>query len=312
MNRCAHLADIRTAVNELAQTGTPMVCTARGCDSCPVCRPAGTVQLAQERHKTAGGAGAAPDSLARAGTFQDEPFTPLGEPERGTSTVPGVPENVPALNVNILAAQADIAIDPTAGTLEALKERMRSGAGQPPGCFDITRRQMDLLKAAHTRGNPIRTLQAILGPDPQFFMGVPLRVCDAAEGEQQGPDEACCDSHVSRAHARVLPEPEQADLHREEGATTGGAMENEKPPLCVNCRHYRVHGAPGYFRRTFCCRRAVEKVDPVDGRKVLAGTTSPTYERLELPLTDPESMFRCGVDGKFFEQKVTFWRRLFR
>lgn len=87
--------------------------------------------------------------------------------------------------------------------------------------------------------------------------------------------------------------------------------ENEKLPLCVNCRHYLVQG-PGYFRRVFCCRRAIEKVDPVDGRKVLAGTTSPIYERLELPLTDPESKFRCGVEGKFFEQKVTFWGRLFR
>ena len=43
------------------------------------------------------------DSFARAGMFQDEPFPPRGNSERGTAIVPGVPENVPALNVNILA-----------------------------------------------------------------------------------------------------------------------------------------------------------------------------------------------------------------
>lgn len=48
-------------------------------------------------------AGTLAGSYARAGTFQDEPFPPLGEPEHGTSTVPDVPGDVPALNVNILA-----------------------------------------------------------------------------------------------------------------------------------------------------------------------------------------------------------------
>lgn len=89
-------------------------------------------------------------------------------------------------------------------------------------------------------------------------------------------------------------------------------MTNEKPPLCVNYRHYRVHGAPPYYRREFCFRSAVEKVDPVDGRKVIDGATRPAHERLEFPLTGPESKFRCGIEGKFFEQKVTFWGRLFR
>ncbi|WP_254916364.1 hypothetical protein [Achromobacter denitrificans] len=46
---------------------------------------------------------AASDSFARAPVFQDEPFPPQGKPERGTSSVPHVPGNVPALNVNILA-----------------------------------------------------------------------------------------------------------------------------------------------------------------------------------------------------------------
>ncbi|WP_242421714.1 hypothetical protein [Achromobacter xylosoxidans] len=41
-------------------------CQARGCDGCLICRPAGAAQVVQERHKTAGGAGAAPDSFARA------------------------------------------------------------------------------------------------------------------------------------------------------------------------------------------------------------------------------------------------------
>lgn len=206
---------------------------------------------------------------------------------------------------------AGIALDPMAAAVEALKERVRSDASQPPACLEITRRQMDMLKTAHARGNPMRTLQAILGPDPQFFMGVPLRVCDAAEGGQQWPGEACCDSHASRAHARVSPEAEQAEPHREEPATTGGTMESEKPPLCINCRHYQAFGHP-LFRRTFCYRNAVERVDPVDGSKFFEGTSKPAYERLELPLTGPESKLRCGIEGKFFEQKVTFWGRLFR
>jgi Holliday junction resolvase RusA-like endonuclease len=44
-------------------------------------------------------AGTLAGSYARAGTFQGEPFPPLGEPEHGTSTVPDVPGNVPALSV---------------------------------------------------------------------------------------------------------------------------------------------------------------------------------------------------------------------
>ncbi|WP_238925112.1 hypothetical protein [Achromobacter insuavis] len=82
---------------------TAMQCQARGCDGCLVCRSAGAAQVVQEPHKTAGGAGAAPASFARAAVFQGEPFPPLGEPEHGTSPVPDVPGNVPALNVNILA-----------------------------------------------------------------------------------------------------------------------------------------------------------------------------------------------------------------
>lgn len=42
----------------------------------------------------------APGSYARAGTFPDEPFPPLGVVEHGGPTVPG---DVPGLNVNILA-----------------------------------------------------------------------------------------------------------------------------------------------------------------------------------------------------------------
>lgn len=48
-------------------------------------------------------AGTLAGSYARAGAFQGEPFPPLGNPEHGTSTVPDVPGDVPALNVNILA-----------------------------------------------------------------------------------------------------------------------------------------------------------------------------------------------------------------
>lgn len=50
---------------------TAMQCAARGCDGCLVCRPAGAAQVVQERHKTAGGAGAAPDSFARADAVPD-------------------------------------------------------------------------------------------------------------------------------------------------------------------------------------------------------------------------------------------------
>ncbi|MFY1969587.1 hypothetical protein ACOTHT_30775 [Achromobacter xylosoxidans] len=48
-------------------------------------------------------AGTLAGSYARAGTFQDEPFPPLGVVEHGAATVPDVPGDVPALNVNILA-----------------------------------------------------------------------------------------------------------------------------------------------------------------------------------------------------------------
>ncbi|CAB3914642.1 hypothetical protein LMG26841_05183 [Achromobacter dolens] len=48
-------------------------------------------------------AGTLAGSYARAGTFQDEPFPPLGVVEHGAPTVPDVPGDVPALNVNILA-----------------------------------------------------------------------------------------------------------------------------------------------------------------------------------------------------------------
>lgn len=208
--------------------------------------------------------------------------------------------------------QADISLDPLAATLEGLKKRVLSDAGPIPGCLEVDRRQMDLLKAFSAGRNPIEQLAAVLRPDPQFFMGIPLRVRDAGKEEGQGPDEASCHSRESRAHARVSPEAEQAEPHREEPVTTGGTMENAKPPLCINCRHYRVFGPPGPYRRIFCCRSAVEKVDPVKGGKVLDGVSNPVYERLELPLTGPESKFRCGIEGKFFEQKVTFWGRLFR
>lgn len=48
-------------------------------------------------------AGTLAGSYARAGTFQGEPFPPLGVVEHGTPTVPDVPGDIPALNVNILA-----------------------------------------------------------------------------------------------------------------------------------------------------------------------------------------------------------------
>ncbi|MFY4004909.1 RusA family crossover junction endodeoxyribonuclease [Achromobacter denitrificans] len=44
---------------------TAWQCQARGCDGCLVCRPTSAAQVVQERHKTAGGAGAAPDNFAR-------------------------------------------------------------------------------------------------------------------------------------------------------------------------------------------------------------------------------------------------------
>ena len=48
-------------------------------------------------------AGTLADTYARAEMFQDEPFPPLGKPERGTALVPGVPADVPGVNVCILA-----------------------------------------------------------------------------------------------------------------------------------------------------------------------------------------------------------------
>lgn len=48
-------------------------------------------------------AGTLADTYARAGMFQDEPFPPLGKPERGTAIVPDVPADVPGVNVCILA-----------------------------------------------------------------------------------------------------------------------------------------------------------------------------------------------------------------
>lgn len=48
-------------------------------------------------------AGTLADTCARAGMFQDEPFPPLGKTERGTALVPGVPADVPGVNVCILA-----------------------------------------------------------------------------------------------------------------------------------------------------------------------------------------------------------------
>lgn len=48
-------------------------------------------------------AGTLSDTYARAGMFQDEQFPPLGKPERGTAIVPGVPADVPGVNVCILA-----------------------------------------------------------------------------------------------------------------------------------------------------------------------------------------------------------------
>lgn len=109
-------------------------CQARGCDGCLICRPAGAAQVVQERHKTAGGAGAAPDSFARAADaaayafdgsdrattgntmaevvasldpnpWAEDATDPWARPElanlRNSSN--SVSEEAPALNVNILA-----------------------------------------------------------------------------------------------------------------------------------------------------------------------------------------------------------------
>ncbi|MFY1848651.1 hypothetical protein [Achromobacter dolens] len=72
---------------------TALQCAARGCDGCLVCRSAGAAQVVQERHRTAGGAGAAPDSFARA----------QGEIANLRNSSNSACEEAPALNVNILA-----------------------------------------------------------------------------------------------------------------------------------------------------------------------------------------------------------------
>lgn len=86
---------------------TAMQCQARGCDGCLVCRSAGAEQVVQERHKTAGGAGAAPDSFARADAVPD-PWArdgaqsgPNASPRRANAGSGLAP--TPGLNVNILA-----------------------------------------------------------------------------------------------------------------------------------------------------------------------------------------------------------------
>ncbi|MDF3858097.1 crossover junction endodeoxyribonuclease RuvC [Achromobacter denitrificans] len=110
---------------------TALQCQARGCDGCLVCACRSTDFL-QVDQKSAGGAGAAPDSFARAPVFQDEPFPPQGKPERGTSSVPHVPGNVPALNVNILALDL--------GTKTGYALRRRDGAMRY-GTVDFTPRK---------------------------------------------------------------------------------------------------------------------------------------------------------------------------
>lgn len=116
--------------------------------------------------------------------------------------------------------QADISLDPLAATLEGLKKRVLSDAGPIPGCLEVDRRQMDLLKAFSGGSSPIGQLASVLGPDPQFFMGIPLCLCDTVKEEGQGPDEACCHSRESRAHARVSPE-----------AAHAGHIEKNRTPL---------------------------------------------------------------------------------
>ncbi|WP_429927722.1 hypothetical protein [Achromobacter xylosoxidans] len=111
MNASQNLTD---AYDPLAGTlaRTAMQCQARGCDGCLVCRPAAGAQVVQERYKTAGGAGAAPDSFARAGAptaesakINIEAADPWARPEianlrNSSNSASGA---APALNVNILA-----------------------------------------------------------------------------------------------------------------------------------------------------------------------------------------------------------------
>lgn len=78
-----------------------------------------------------------------------------------------------------------------------------------------------------------------------------------------------------------------------------------QPPLCVNCRHYRQVGHPRLFSVIRCLRSAVEKVDPVTGRKYLHGAKFAWEER-------DSATVGCGYEGRLFEQKVTFWQRIFR
>jgi len=76
---------------------TALQCQARGCDGCLICRPASAAQVVQERHKTAGGAGATPDSFARAHVSP-----PLGlDVAQAGLFAPEAP--AAAVNVNILA-----------------------------------------------------------------------------------------------------------------------------------------------------------------------------------------------------------------
>lgn len=80
---------------------TAMQCQARGCDGCLVCRPAAGAQVVQGRYKAAGGAGATPDSFARADAVPDPWARPeLANFRNSESSGPGA---APALNVNILA-----------------------------------------------------------------------------------------------------------------------------------------------------------------------------------------------------------------
>ncbi len=91
---------------------TAMQCAARGCDGCLVCRPAASAQVVQERYKTAGGAGATPDSFARADVSPPadvaDPWARPGAestmngPESRASAC-GTVVSTPGVNVNILA-----------------------------------------------------------------------------------------------------------------------------------------------------------------------------------------------------------------
>ncbi|MCV6799859.1 crossover junction endodeoxyribonuclease RuvC [Achromobacter ruhlandii] len=101
---------------------TAMQCQARGCDGCLICRTAGPAQVVQERHKAAGGAGAAPDSFARA----------QGEIANFRNSESSAPAEAPALNVNILALDL--------GTKTGYALRRRDGAMRY-GTVDFTPRK---------------------------------------------------------------------------------------------------------------------------------------------------------------------------